>query len=79
MTAGQWLTAQVLRREMLYCSVDKVLGSFRRYDDIETAELTLQEAMAHPIDPIDPIDPMDPMDPMVQSRSRVGYAVHVPL
>lgn len=32
---------------MLYCSVDKVLGSFRRYDDIETAELTLQEAMAH--------------------------------
>jgi len=48
--AHSWaVTAQVLRREMLYCSVDKVLGSFRRYDDIETAELTLQEAMAHGI------------------------------
>lgn len=74
--AHSWaVTAQVLRREMLYCSVDKVLGSFRRYDDIETAELTLQEAMAGPIDPMDPMYPMDP----VTSRSRVGYAVHVPL
>lgn len=62
----------VLRREMLYCSVDKVLGSFRRYDDIETAELTLQEVQ---------VDNQrdDAMHPVLLKRLRKGKDDAAPL
>ena len=43
LSVWQLPSQKVLRREMLFCSVDKVVGSFLRCDDIETAELTLQE------------------------------------
>ena len=35
---------EVLRRELLNCSVEKIVGAFRRHDLIETLELSLQEA-----------------------------------
>ncbi|CAK9045680.1 unnamed protein product [Durusdinium trenchii] len=34
---------EVLRRELLNCSVEKIVGAFRRHDLIETLELSLQE------------------------------------
>eukprot|EP00434_Breviolum_minutum_P020152 symbB.v1.2.017772.t1/scaffold1393.1/size121918/7 len=63
----------VLRREVLYCSVDKILGSFRRHGDVETAELTLQEVQVDN----QREDAMHPV--LLKRRSREGKEDTTPL